>query len=301
MHPPSAAELAEEFDVLDDPTLGTDRERLLRSVSDALALVVRNQTQVDHELLDRAPALRVIARLGVGLDNIDLDACGARGIEVAPATGANATAVAEYVIGSLMTLQRGVFDATDRVISGEWPRNELRGGELAGKTLGLFGYGIIARQVAERALAMGMAVVSHDPFIDSDDPVWGPVSPIDVDELISKSDALSVHVPLTPGTRHLVDEERISAMRPGALLVNTARGGVVDEDAVARALVSGQLGGAALDVFEYEPLGAAQARTFQNVPNLILTPHIAGITRESEARIGQMAAASVRRHLVARP
>lgn len=301
MHPPSAAELAEEFDVLADPTLGTDRERLLRSVSDTVALVVRNQTQVDHELLDRAPGLRVIARLGVGLDNIDLDACGAQGIEVAPARGANATAVAEYVIGSLLTLLRGVFDATDRVISGEWPRSELRGGELAGKTLGLFGYGIIARQVAERALAMGMTVISHDPFIDSDDPVWGPVIPVEVDELIAGSDALSVHVPLTPGTRHLVDEERISTMRPGALLVNTARGGVVDEGAVARALISGRLGGAALDVFEHEPLDAVQARTLQNVPNLILTPHIAGITRESEARIGEMAAAAVRRHLVARP
>lgn len=297
MHPPSAAVLESEFDVLYDPDLATDRARLIANIPDCLALVVRNQTRVDSELLDKAPSLSVVARLGVGLDNIDLDKCRERGIEVAPTTGANAIAVAEYVMGALLTLARGVFDQSSRVIDGEWPRNDLRGGELAGKRLGLIGFGVIARAVAARAAAMEMDVVSHDPYLDPDDPVWGTVSPIGLDDLLASSDAISVHVPLVEGTRHLIDEAAVSAVRDDALVINTSRGGVVDESAVIAALRDGRLGGAALDVFEREPLDASTGAVFAGVPNLIVTPHIAGITRESDVRIGEMTVASVRRHL----
>lgn len=297
MHPPSVAALRADFDVLEDPRLGADRDRLLTVVDDAVALVVRNQTLVDGELLDAAPKLEVVARLGVGLDNIDQDACRKRDVEVAPATGANAIAVAEYVIGSMLTLVRNVFHASPRVIDGDWPRAALRGRELSGRTLGLIGYGLIAREVAARALAMGMDVVAHDPYLQPDDPAWGAVDSVDLDSLVAVSDAISAHVPLTPETHHLVDSDTVAAMREGAFVVNTARGGVVDEDAVIAGLTSGHLGGAALDVFEAEPLDRAGGLRFDGVPNLILTPHIAGITDESEARIGELTVATVRRHL----
>lgn len=297
MHPPSLTALRTEFDVVDDTELGTDRDRLLPLLHTAEALVVRNKTRVDIELLDRAPQLRVIARLGVGLDNIDLEGCRERRIAVEPATGANATAVAEYVIGALLTLIRGVFGESHRVVAGEWPRHQMNGGELAGKLLGLIGYGLISREVAERASALGMLVMAHDPFIDRSGSIWGTTRPVEFDELITSADAISVHVPLTDSTRHLIDAERISMMRPGAFLVNTARGGVVDEAGVIEGLTSGRLGGAALDVFENEPLDEWSGGLFDQVPDLILTPHIAGITGESERRIGEMTVATVRRHL----
>lgn len=298
MDPTAVAALGSDFDVLDDPGLAIDRIRLLGTVPEALALVVRNRTKVDVELLDAAPLLRVVARLGVGLDNIDVEECGERGIEVAPAIGANAVAVAEYVIGSLLTLARGVFGQSQRVIDGEWPRDEHRGGELAGKRLGLIGFGVIARAVAERALGLGMEVVAHDPYLPPDDAVWGDVTPVSFDALLADSDAISVHVPLTDGTHHLIDEKAVARMQKGALVVNASRGGVVDESAIIGALTAGRLGGAALDVFENEPLDRISGAVFADVPNVILTPHIAGITRESETRIGEMTVATVRKHLL---
>ena len=289
--------LRAEFDVFSDPGLGTDRDHLLPLLVDAEALIVRNETTVDSELLSAAPGLKVVARLGVGVDNIDLEACNKRGVEVAPARGANAVAVAEYVIGALLFLTRGVFGDSSRVIAGEWPRLELRGGELAGKQLGLIGYGAIAREVARTAIALGMDAVAYDPYLKRDDPGWDTVIPVELPELLAGSAAVSVHVPLSQETHHLLGSEAVAMMSPDALVINTSRGGVVDESAVISALSNGRLGGAALDVFETEPLDSKSGARFSGVPNLILTPHVAGITTESEARIGDMTVATVRRHL----
>lgn len=289
--------LRPEFEVLYDEGLADRRDDLLSLVPEAAGIIVRNRTRVDAELLDAAPKVRVIGRLGVGLDNIDLDACADRGVEVCPATGANAVAVAEYVIAAAMVLVRGVFTATDRVVAGEWPRQALVGGELAGRRLGLVGLGLIARHVADRARALGMRVAAHDPYLPGDHPAWEAVEAASLDHLVATSDVLSLHIPLTPETRGLLGESRLASMPAGTVLVNTARGGIVDEEAVVAALRAGRLGGAALDVFDAEPVDAASGARFAGVPNLILTPHVAGITAESNVRVSHVTADNVRRVL----
>lgn len=297
MHSPSIEELRDTFDTLYDPKLAQDPEQLAVELAEARALVVRNRTIVAAATLDSAPQLRIVARLGVGLDNIDVDACSARGVEVAPALGANAIAVAEYVLGALFVLFRGVYGLTGRVAEGIWPRDEAVGRELAGRRLGLVGYGSIAREVASRAKALGMSVAAHDPYLAEDDGAWASTERAELAGLMSSCDAVSIHVPLNDSTSGLISQEMISSMRPGAVLVNTARGGIVDEEAMIDALRAGRLRGAALDVFGSEPVGANYGARFSEAPNLILTPHVAGITEESEARIGALTVSSVKRAL----
>ena len=280
-----------------DPGLADRQGELPALMPGVRALIVRNRTQVRGPLLDAAPDLRCVGRLGVGLDNIDVAACEGRGIAVYPATGANNLSVAEYVIGTAMALLRGAYAANEAVIAGTWPRQSCAGRELSGKVLGLVGFGAIARDTAARARALGMEVAAFDPFVPEGDPIWRTAGRLDLDALLATADVVSLHVPLTPGTRHLIDAPRIAAMKPGAILVNAARGGVVDEAAVAAALRAGHLGGAALDVFETEPLTAEAAGIFAGVPNLILTPHIAGVTVESNTRVSDLIADRVLAHL----
>jgi (S)-sulfolactate dehydrogenase len=290
------------FDVLYDPKLVDDPAALEAAAADADALIVRNRTQVRGALLQSATKLKCIGRLGVGLDNIDVEGCKARGIAVFPAAGANDVSVAEYVIGTAMLLLRGAYASTEQVASGAWPRNALSNGrEISGKRLGLVGYGSIARETARRAAALGMSLAAHDPHLKLNDPAWRPdfgtVETLPLDELVATSDVLSLHVPLTDGTRGMIDAAAIARMKPGAILINAARGGVVDEAAVAAALKSGALGGAALDVFDAEPLKGEAAGVFEGCPNLVLTPHIAGVTTESNVRVSGVTAASVAKHL----
>ncbi|MEM9248843.1 MAG: hydroxyacid dehydrogenase [Pseudomonadota bacterium] len=280
--------------VLYDPGLVDDPNALRSAVLDADALIVRNRTRVDPSLLAAAPALRVVGRLGVGLENIDLAACAQRGITVWPATGANTQSVVEYVIGAMLALRRGVFAATAEVASGAWPRAALgQGGEVSGLTLGLVGYGAIARAVADVARALGMTIVAHDPYLSKTDPAWSGARSETFERLLSVADVLSLHVPLTDSTAGLLGPDALLQMKPGALLINTARGGIVDAPALVDALITGHLGGAALDVFETEPLSGPAAARFSACPNLILTPHIAGVTREANARVSQMTVENV--------
>ena len=292
--------LAAEFDVMYDPDLVDRPDALEAVVAGARALVVRNRTQVRGALLDAASSLQVVGRLGVGLDNIDLAACERRGIEVCPATGANDVAVAEYVIATAMLLLRNAYQAGPDVIAGEWPRQRCMGRETGGKVLGLVGFGGIARETARRARALGMHIIAHDPFVADEDPAWHDVERSDLDALLSRCDVVSLHVPLTGVTRGLLDAQRIARMKPGAVLINTARGGTVVEDALIDALKSGQLGGAALDVFESEPVSATSGARFTDIANLVLTPHIAGVTQESNVRVSAVTADNVRRALIER-
>lgn len=285
------------FRLLYDPSLVDDRAKLLATLAEARAIIVRNRTVVDDELLDHAPRLRVVGRLGVGLDNIDVESCRRRNIVVCPATGANDIAVAEYVIAAALMLLRGAWLSTDRVVAGAWPRTDVIGREVAGKQLGLVGYGSIARQVAARAVALDMLVAAHDPYLAADDAAWVGTVSMSLRELAASCDVISVHVPLTDETRHLLDGTFIRRMRRGAILINTARGGVVDEQALVDALRSGHLGGAALDVFVSEPLDAESGRVFDEIPNLLLTPHIAGITDEANERVSRLTAENVLRYL----
>jgi (S)-sulfolactate dehydrogenase len=289
------------FDVLYDPTLVDRPDELAGLLDEARALIVRNRTQVRGPLLEAAPSLQAVGRLGVGLDNIDVDACRARSVAVFPATGANDVAVAEYVIATAMMLLRGAYGATAEVAAGAWPRNRLMGREISGKRLGLVGFGAIARETARRAAALGMTIAAHDPNVPADHPArrqpWGVVEALDLPDLLAASDVVSLHVPLTDATRNLVDAPALGLMKPDAILVNAARGGVVDEAALADALRAGRLGAAALDVFADEPLTAATGALFKGLPNLILTPHIAGVTAESNVRVSHVTAQAVRRHL----
>jgi len=284
-------------DVLYDPQLVDDPARLATAVRDARALIVRNRTQVRGALLEAAARLEVVGRLGVGLDNIDVPACAARNIAVYPASGANDLAVAEYVITAALLLLRRAWFATARVAAGEWPRTELMGCELAGKRLGLIGYGAIARVTARMARELGMSIAAYDPLLPTDAAAWSGAQRQSLTELLGTSDVVSLHVPLTDATRNMIDARAIATMRRGAILVNAARGGIVDEAALCAALGSGHLGGAALDVFAREPVDAATGKQFAGVPNLILTPHIAGVTEESNVRVSAVTAEAVARHL----
>ncbi|HJQ90633.1 MAG TPA: hydroxyacid dehydrogenase [Acidimicrobiia bacterium] len=275
-------------DVEYDPDLCTDRGRLLDRMSGVEALFTRNRTRVDDELLASGHDLRVVGRLGVGLDNIDMKRCEQAGVLVISALGENAVSVAEYAIGAMLVLVRGVYGMTSSMVAGEWPRQgHAFGHELMGKTLGLVGYGSIARQVATRAAGLGIEVIAHDPFVPADDAAWALVRSVDLESLLATSDVISVHVPLSDDTRNLIDAPALERMKPTAVLINTSRGGIVDETALADALLDEKLGGAALDVFASEPLGPEPAAVFATVPNLLLTPHVAGNTRESVDRVAR--------------
>ena len=277
-------------DVLYDAKLVDRPEALAAALRGARALLVRNRTQVNAALLAQAPQLRVVGRLGVGLDNIDLPACKARAVQVFPATGANDVAVAEYVITAMLLLLRRAWFASDAVIAGQWPRMSLIGREVQGKQLGLLGLGAIARETAQRARALGMSIAAYDPHLPATHPAWQGTERVELDRLFADSDVISLHVPLTPETRRIVSAARLALMRKDAILINAARGGIVDEAALATALREQRIGGAALDVFETEPLDAAAGKLFATVPNLILTPHIAGVTTESNVRVSAVTA-----------
>ena len=296
----AVAQLQAQHDVVFDPTLVDDMPRVLQLAQTADALIVRNRTQVRGELLAALARCKVIGRLGVGLDNIDVSACEARGMQVIPATGANALAVAEYVIGTAMVLLRGVYLSSAAVASGTWPRPALSNGrEISGTCLGLVGFGGIGRLTAKLAQGLGMNVMAHDPMLAADNPVWAEtgVQCASFEDLLSQADVVSLHVPLTPGTANMLSAERIAGMKPGAIVINTSRGGIADERAVAAALRESRLGGAAFDVFESEPLGAGSA--WEGCPNAILTPHVAGVTAESNVRVSTLIAAAVARALKA--
>lgn len=291
--------LKQQYSVHLDTGLWNKRAELESLAAGAVCLVVRNRTRVDAALLDKAPKLKVIGRLGVGLDNIDMAACKARGVAVCPAIGANAVSVAEYVITTTLVLLRGpAYLSSVRVAAGEWPREEMsRGGEAAGRRFGIVGYGSIGQTVGVRARGLGMHVVAHDDYLPSDSPAWEHAERATLDELLDTCDVVTLHCPLTPETRGLIGAREFARMRKGAILINTARGGVVDEPALAEALRSGHLGGAAVDVFTIEPIDEPTAAIFRNVPNLILTPHVAGVTLESNARISTVTVENVLREL----
>jgi (S)-sulfolactate dehydrogenase len=285
--------LVKAYDTVYDPKLVDDPAALHDHLTSARALIVRNRTQVRETLLSMGPKLRVVGRLGVGLDNIDVAACKARSIAVIPATGANDLSVAEYVITSALMLLRGAFMRSAEVASGAWPRQSMMGRELAGKTIGLVGYGSIAREVAWRAHMMGMQIVAYDPFLMADHPGWQIARNVSLDGVLEFSDVISLHTPLTDATRNMIDAAALARMKPDAILINAARGGIVDESALAEALKAGRLGGAALDVFEAEPLTAEAGAKFSDLANLVLTPHIAGVTGESNERVSHLIADKV--------
>ncbi len=294
MDAPAVERLAARFEVDYRPKLVDDALALEAALPEADAWIVRNRTPVRGALLQAARRLRVVGRLGVGLDNIDVAACEARAIEVIPASGANAESVAEYVVTAALMLLRGAYFSTRAVEAGTWPRQTLsQGREAAGKVLGIVGFGSIGRLTARKAAALGMRIVGFDPMISRADPAWRAdgTEPMGLDDLLAAADVISLHLPLTPETRGLLDAVRLTRMKRDAVLINTARGGIVDEAVLAAMLREGRLGGAAIDVFEIEPLAAGSP--LAGAPRLLLTPHIAGVTLEANERVSALIAERV--------
>ena len=286
--------LRSKHSVVYEPELYKDRAALIAATQNVEALIVRNLTQVNEEVLAKASRLKVVGRLGVGLENIELPACAKRNIKVIPATGANAESVAEYVIGAAIALTRGFIPATISTLKGEWPRPRFSAyHEFLGKTIGIVGFGSIGRIVAKKANAFGLKCLAYDPVLSGNEVALEGfnVPLVSLNALLSQSDAVTLHLPFLPETKGLFNLDILSQMKAGACLINTARGGIVDEFALAECLRSGHLGGAALDVFSAEP--AKDLSHLVGIENLILTPHIAGVTHESNERVSQMIADEV--------
>lgn len=279
---PAFDDLAAEIAVRREPALPGGELTGVR------ALVVRNRTQVGAELLAASPHLQVIARAGVGLDNIDLGAASARDIPVIAPLGANARAVAELTVGLAIDLLRGITRLDRSVRGGGWER--VPGRELADRTWGVLGAGATGRAVAGLAAAFGMSVIGYDPYAPAD----CGVALVGLDELLGRADVVSMHLPATPETRGLLDAAAFARMRAGAVLVNVGRGDALDEAALIDALRDGRPAGAALDVRALEPPAAG---TLENLDNVVLTPHIAGLTAESQERITDVLVADIRRVL----
>jgi D-3-phosphoglycerate dehydrogenase len=247
------------------------------------ALIVRSATSVTAGLLQAAaPRLKVIGRAGVGVDNIDLEAARELGMRVVNAPHATSTAVAEHTLALLLSLARHIPEATLRMRAGEWPKKELVGRELIGKTLGIIGLGRIGTEVAQRVAAFKMRVISYDPFLNEEDQASRGAQAFAMDALLEQADFITLHLPLTEETDGLIDRPALQAMKAGACIISTARGGLIDEEALLEALQSGRLAGAALDVFATEPPKNSE---LINHPGVITTPHIAGQTVEAQRRV----------------
>jgi D-3-phosphoglycerate dehydrogenase len=255
-------------------------ERLLEVIPAYDAVVVRSRTKIRKNVLDRAANLKVIVRGGVGVDNIDVEAAEARGVKVLNTPAASTDSVAELALAYIFALARPIVQATESLRTGKWEKTRFHGSEVQGKTLGIIGMGRIGSAVAKRAAALGMIVLGHDSRTIGPAPY---MMMVDLDELLHRSDYVTLHIPLTDESHHLIDAEKIAKMKKGVKLIDCARGGVIDEDALYQALVSGQVAGAALDVFETEPLSDNKLFT---LPQVIGSPHMGASTAEATERIG---------------
>ena len=262
---------------------GLPKAELAERLRDAEGLIVRSGVKVDADLMDAAPNLRVVGRAGIGVDNIDLGAATARGVVVLNTPDANATTTAELAIAHLLSLSRHLPQADASLKSGAWARSTYVGVEVAGKTVGVVGFGSIGRLVATRCKALGLKVLAYDPFVTEEVFDALGVEGVTLDQLTARADYVTLHCPITDATRGLFDEARIASMKPGARLINCARGGLIDEAALAKALETGHLAGAALDVFESEPPGE---HPLFHAPNLVVTPHLGASTHEAQVAVG---------------
>jgi D-3-phosphoglycerate dehydrogenase / 2-oxoglutarate reductase len=277
-----------------DARAGRAPDVLAPDLEKADALIVRSATKVDEKLLARAPKLRVIARAGTGIDNVDLGAASARGILVMNAPGGNSVSVAEHALALMLSLARSVPAADATMKRGQWDKKKLLGAELRGKTLGLVGLGRIGQEVGSRARAFGMEIVAHDPFISEEVAASLGIKLLSLDGMCEASDYISLHIPATTETRHLFGKARLAKCRKHVRIINTARGELIDEAALAEAIESGHVAGAALDVFEKEP--PADWKLAQ-LPQVVATPHIAASTAEAQELVGLETASAVRDYL----
>lgn len=279
----------------------TDGDGLIAAVRDADPVgILARMGRVDDAVFQVAPKLRVISKHGAGVDNIDVDAASARGIPVLNAAGVNAVSVAEHAIALLFAVAKKVIPLDRSIREGRWEKSGFQGRELAGSVVGLVAFGAIARQTARFAKGLGMEVRAYDPFTPADVFAAEGVERVeDLDTLFATSDIVSLHSPLTPATRHVVNADRLALMKPHAIIINTARGGLIDEAALSAALAKGQIFGAGLDTFAQEPPPADHP--FWSETRLVLSPHIGGVTSAANKRVGIEAAQGIIDILTGRP
>ncbi len=281
--PASAADLLRAEGWTVDATPGRPVEQLKADLADADAIMVRSATKVTAELIEAAPKLRVIARAGTGVDNVDVKAASARGIVVMNAPGANSISVAELAVGQILCLARHLPGADAAMKQGKWEKKKFMGEEIRDKVLGLAGLGRIGQEVARRVAPFGMRVIAHDPFISAQVAEDLGVELVTLDELFARADYISLHMPSNASTKNLVNAERLAKAKKGIRIINTARGDLIDEGALADAIEAGQVAGAALDVFAKEP---TVDQRLQMLPQVVASPHVAASTREAQELVG---------------
>lgn len=288
---PKAADLLRDrgFEVVVEP--GMSPEALLAAIPEFDGLLVRSASKVTAEVLAASPRLKVVGRAGTGVDNIDLAAATANDVLVMNTPGGNAVAVAEFVLGLMLAIGRHIAVADRSMAEGRWDKKKLKGTEINGKTLAIFGLGHIGRALAPRAAAMGMTVLGYDPFVTAEQAASFGIEKVDLDDAFARADVLTFHLPLTPDTRHMVDADTLAKTKPGVWVINAARGGIVDEAALHAAVESGHVGGAALDVFEKEPMAADHP--LRDHAKVIVTPHLGGSTNEAQVNVAVMVAEQV--------
>jgi D-3-phosphoglycerate dehydrogenase len=289
--PASALDLLRAEGWVVDARTGRPPDQLKADLADADALVVRSATKVTAEVIAAAPKLRAIARAGTGVDNVHVESATARGIVVMNAPGANSISVAELALAQILALARKLPAADASMKQGIWDKKSFMGEEIRGKVLGLAGLGRIGLAVARRARAFEMVVIAHDPFVSSEIGEELGIEMVSLDDLCARADYLSLHMPSTPETKRLFNAERLATCKKGLKIVNTARGDLIDEAALAAAIQSGHIGGAALDVYEAEP---TKDHTLQKLPQVVASPHIAASTREGQELVGLETAAALR-------
>ena len=274
-----------------DERVGMKPDELVRAVADYDALVVRSASTVTSEVIAAAPKLRVVGRAGIGVDNIDVEAATKRGIAVMNTPGGNNVTTAEHAISMLLSLARSIPQATASMKAGKWEKSKFTGSEISNKTLGIVGVGNIGRLVAERAQGLKMKVIAYDPFITEEKARAMGIELVSLDALLQRADFVSIHTPLLPETRNLIDAAALAKMKPTARLVNCARGGIVDEAALAEALKAKKLAGAALDVFAEEP--GPDDHPLYRMDNVVCTAHIGGWVEEAVPRLAAIMAAEM--------
>jgi D-3-phosphoglycerate dehydrogenase len=270
---------------------GSDRATLLPALAGVDAVIIRSATRIDAEALAQAPNLRVVARAGVGLDNVDVEAATKAGVMVVNAPSSNTVSAAEHAVGLLLAVARNVPQAMASLKAGEWQRSRFTGAELYGKVAGILGLGRIGELVAQRLAAFCMQVIAYDPYVPTARAAQLGVRLVGLEDLLAEADFISVHLPKTAETSGLIGERELRLVKPGVLIVNAARGGIVDENALALALKDGRVGGAGIDVFATEPPADSPLLAF---PNVVVTPHLGASTHEAQEKAGTQVARSVR-------
>jgi D-3-phosphoglycerate dehydrogenase len=287
LSPESIEELRTTGKFTIDVALDLDESSLAAAVPPYHCMVVRGRTKVTRKVLEAAGELELIVRGGAGIDNIDVEAATARGVTVLNTPGANAESVGEMAIGFLLCLARQIPQAHAGLAAGRWEKKKLRGSEIYGKTLGIIGVGRTGKSVSRKARALGMSVLGYDPYVSEEEIIEARAVPAPLEELLRAADYITFHVPLTPETSHMADADFFAAAKEGVRILNLARGGVIDEEALLRAIESGKVAGAALDVFSEEPPGSNPLLEKECV---IATPHIGGATVEAQERVGRQVA-----------